>query len=162
MTRRRELIGLGGWGVLTFAAAAAGALASARAGSFYGQLERPSWAPPSWLFSPVWTALYVLMAIAVWLVWRERGFAGARTALLFYIVQLVANALWTWLFFAWRQGGAAFAEILLLWVLILATIISFWRIRRLGAVLLLPYLAWVTFAAALTLAVWRMNPAVLG
>jgi tryptophan-rich sensory protein len=162
MRRRSELIGLVGWVALTFVAAAAGALASARAGTFYGQLERPAWAPPSWLFSPVWTALYLLMAVAAWLVWRERGFRGARTALLLYIAQLVANALWTWLFFAWRQGGAAFGEILLLWVLILATTISFWRIRRPAAALLLPYLAWVTFAAALTLAAWRMNPEMLG
>lgn len=111
---------------------------------------------------PVWTALYALMGVSAWLVWRERGLAGARTALALFIAQLAANALWSWLFFAWRLGGPAFAEVLLLWCLIAATAIAFRRIRLLAAVLLLPYLAWVTFAAALTLAVWRLNPALLG
>jgi tryptophan-rich sensory protein len=102
------------------------------------------------------------MGVSAWLVWRERGFAGARAALALFIVQLAVNALWSWLFFAWRLGGAAFAEVLLLWCLIVATAIAFRRIRPLAAVLLLPYLAWVTFAAALTFAVWRLNPALLG
>ncbi len=89
-------------------------------------------------------------------------FAGARAALALFIVQLAVNALWSWLFFAWRLGGPAFAEVLLLWCLIAATAIAFRRISALAAVLLLPYLAWVTFASALTFAVWRLNPALLG
>lgn len=101
------------------------------------------------------------MAVSAWLVWRDRGFAGARTALVLFIVQLAANALWSWLFFGWHRGGLAFAEVLVLWCLLVATIVSFQRINFLAAVLLYPYLAWSTFAAALTFAVWRLNPGVL-
>jgi tryptophan-rich sensory protein len=154
--------GLIAWLVLVLAAAASGGFASAGAGDFYGQLLRPAWAPPAWLFGPVWSALYLLMGIAAWLVWRARGWRGAGVALGLFIVQLVLNALWTWLFFAWRQGALALAEIVLLWVLILATVIAFWRVRPLAGVLLLPYLAWVGFAAPLTHAVWRLNPQLLG
>ncbi len=158
---RAQLLGLGGWLFLSFLAAGTGAVASVRSEEFYGQLVRPEWAPPSSLFGPVWTVLYILMAVAAWLVWCERGFSGARTALWLYLIQLVANALWTWLFFAWRQGTLAFVEILVLWVLIVATIIAFWRVHKLAAVLLLPYLGWVTFASMLTYAVWQGNPDVL-
>ncbi|MBP7148380.1 MAG: tryptophan-rich sensory protein [Acidobacteria bacterium] len=162
MTARSELIGLGGWLALTFVAATLGGLASAQAGSFYQQLARPAWAPPGWIFGPVWTVLYILMAIAAWLAWRERGLGGATLALGLFIAQLALNALWTWLFFAWRQGGLAFAEILLLWLLIVATVIAFWRVRPLAGALLLPYLAWVTFATALSYTTWRLNPQILG
>ena len=147
---------------MSFAAAAVGGLASASASEFYLNLVRPSWAPPAWLFAPVWSVLYVLMGVAAWLVWRARGLGGARNALLVFVVQLAANALWTWLFFVWRQGGLAFAEILLLLALILAAIVLFWRANRLAAVLLVPYLLWVSFASALTLSTWRLNPGLLG
>lgn len=160
-TDRHPALGLLGWLLVTFAAAAVGALASTNAGEFYGGLVRPSWAPPGWLFGPVWSVLYALMGIAAWLVWRTRGFAGARNALFVFMVQLAANALWTWLFFVWRQGAVAFAEILLLWALILVTVGLFSRISRLAAALLLPYLAWVSFASALTLSMWQLNPTVL-
>jgi translocator protein len=157
-----QAIGLVFWLLLAFGAAAVGALASASASEFYRDLARPSWAPPGWLFGPVWSVLYALMGTAAWLVWRVRGFGGARNALLVFVVQLAANALWTWLFFAWRQGGLAFAEILLLLALIFATIVLFWRVNRLAAVLLFPYLLWVSFASALTLSTWRLNPGLLG
>jgi tryptophan-rich sensory protein len=156
-----QALGLAGWLLLTFAAAAVGAIASADAGAFYQQLSRPPWAPPGWLFAPVWSALYLLIGIAAWLVWRERGLRGARTALSLFVIQLAANALWTWLFFAWREGTLAFIEILILWALIVATLVAFWRVRPLAGALLLPYLAWVTFASALTFATWRMNPQLL-
>lgn len=158
----RQALGLLGWAVLCYAAASVGALASVRAGTFYAELSRPGWAPPGELFAPVWTVLYALMALAAWLVWRARGFAGARVELGLFVVQLTVNALWTWLFFAWRLGGLAFAEILLLLALIAATTLAFWRIRPLAGALLLPYLAWVAFAAALTWATWQRNPEVLG
>lgn len=161
VSKLRQPLGLLGWALLTFAAAALGAFASAGAGAFYAELARPSWAPPAWLFAPVWSALYALMAVSVWLVWRRRGFAGARTPLVLFIVQLAANALWSWLFFAWHQGELAFAEVLVLWCLIVATIVSFQRISIVAAVLLYPYLAWSTFASALTFTVWRLNPGVL-
>ena len=160
-TKSRQALGLLGWAFLTFAAAALGALATADAGAFYAELARPSWAPPGWLFGPVWSALYALMAVSAWLVWRERGFAGARMALALFLAQLAANALWSWLFFAWHQGGLASGEVVVLWALIVATIAAFHRISTLAAVLLYPYLAWVTFASALTFTVWRLNPGLL-
>ena len=150
------------WLLVAFAAASVGGFASAGASEFYRDLVRPSWAPPGWLFGPVWSVLYALMGVAAWLVWRARGLGGARNALLIFVVQLAANALWTWLFFAWRLGRLAFAEILLLLALILATIVLFWRVNRLAAVLLFPYLLWVSFASALTLSTWRLNPGLLG
>jgi tryptophan-rich sensory protein len=157
----KQVLGLVGWLVLTFAAAAIGGLASASAGTFYQQLVRPDWAPPAALFGPVWSALYLLIGVAAWLVWRTHGFRGAGIALVLFVVQLAANALWTWLFFVWHQGGLAFAEIVLLWGLIVATVFSFSRLHTLAAALLLPYLAWVTFACVLTLSVWKLNPTVL-
>jgi tryptophan-rich sensory protein len=101
------------------------------------------------------------MGVAAWLVWRERGFRGARTALSLFLIQLAVNALWTWLFFVWRLGALAFGEILLLWGLILCTVVAFWRVRAVAGALLVPYLGWVTYAAALTYAVWQRNPALL-
>jgi benzodiazapine receptor len=157
----RQVVGLAGWLALCFAAAALGAVASIDARSFYAELALPAWAPPGWLFGPVWSALYALMGIAAWLVWRARGFRGARTALVLFVVQLAANVWWSWLFFAWREGALASGEIVLLWILILGTIVSFWRIRVLAALLLLPYLIWVTFAAVLNFTVWQLNPALL-
>ncbi|MEX2524495.1 MAG: TspO/MBR family protein [Gammaproteobacteria bacterium] len=156
-----QCLGLAGWLALTFAAAAIGGIASAAAGDFYIQLARPVWAPPGWLFAPAWTTLYILMAVSAWLVWRKHGFQNARTALIFFMIQLAVNALWTWLFFVWRMGGVAFAEILLLWVLIAVTMAAFRRLHTPAAILLLPYLAWVTYAAALTFSVWILNPDIL-
>lgn len=155
-------LGLVAWLLASFATAAVGALASVNAAGFYGQLVQPSWAPPAWLFGPAWSVLFVLMAVAAWLVWREHGFRGARPALTLYVVQLVLNALWSWLFFAWQLGAVAFAEIVLLWTLIAATIVLFWRLNRAAAILLLPYLAWVSFASALNFTLWRLNPTILG
>ncbi|MGE4190140.1 MAG: TspO/MBR family protein [Thermoanaerobaculia bacterium] len=157
-----QALGLVGWLVATSAAGAVGAIASARAATFYGQLSRPAWAPPAWLFGPVWSALYVCMAVAAWLVWRQYGFRGARSALRLFIAQLVANALWTWLFFGMHRGALSLAEIVLLWLLIAATIAAFWPLQRFAALLLVPYLAWVSFATALTFSLWQRNPSVLG
>ena len=101
------------------------------------------------------------MGVAAWLVWRTRGFTGARGPLLLFIAQLAANALWSWLFFAWRQGAFALFEVLLLWGLIVATTLMFWRVDKVAALLLLPYLGWVTFASALTFSLWQLNPTLL-
>jgi len=157
-----QALGLVGWLLLTFAAASAGAIASARAASFYGQLSQPAWAPPAWLFGPMWSALYILMAVAAWLVWRDHGIRGAALALGLFVGQLVANALWSWLFFVLRYGALSVAEIVVLWLLILATILTFWPLHRLAALMLLPYLAWVSVASALTWSLWRANRAALG
>jgi benzodiazapine receptor len=156
-----QATGLLAWLALVFVAAGAGAIASVDAASFYAQLAKPSWAPPAAVFGPVWSALYLLMGIAAWLVWREQGAKGSAAALALFLVQLLANALWSWFFFAWRNGAAAFADVVLLLVLIGATIAAFWPIRRLASLLLIPYLAWVCFASALTWAVWQANPGLL-
>ena len=158
----KQALGLAGWLVASFTTGGIGAIASSSAASFYDELSQPSWAPPGWLFGPVWSALYVLMGIAAWLVWREHGFHGASTALKLFVAQLVANALWTWIFFVWHQGALSLAEIVALWLLIASTIFAFWRLHRLAALLLVPYLAWVSFATALTASLWRLNPAALG
>ena len=159
---KRQFSGLAGWLLATFAAGSIGAMASAQAGLFYAQLVQPTWAPPAWLFGPVWSALYALMAVAAWLVWRQHGFKNASTALTLFVIQLFANALWTWLFFGLHRGALALAEIAVLWLLIVANFVSFWPLQRMAALMLLPYLAWVSFASALTLSLWRLNPAVLG
>lgn len=158
---RRQLIALGASLLLSFAAAGVGAVASINAAGFYQQLVQPGWAPPAGVFGPVWSVLYLLIGIAAWLVWKARGLRAAQLALTLFVVQLAANALWTWLFFAWHRGSWAFAEIIVLWLLIVATIVAFWRIRPLAGALLLPYLAWVSFACGLTWAMWHLNPGVL-
>lgn len=157
----RQIFGLLGWILLSFAAAAIGGLASVNAGDFYQQLIRPDWAPPAWLFAPVWSVLYLLIGIAAWLVWRAGGFRGVSATLMLFLTQLAVNALWTWLFFAWQRGMLAFVDILILWTLILGTIIAFWRVQPLAGVLLFPYLVWVTFASLLTYATWQLNPQLL-
>jgi len=157
-----QLAALVGWFLLTFAAALVGGIATARAPELYSGLESPSWAPPASVFGPVWTALYALMAVAAWLVWRAPGWRGARTALTLFVIQLAANALWSWLFFAWRLGFAAFIELCVLWALIVATLVAFWRLHRIAGALLVPYLAWVSYAGALNFVLWRANPTVLG
>lgn len=160
-TRTKSLVGLAVWLVVCFVAAAIGGAASVQAGPFYAQLVRPAWAPPASIFGPVWTVLYVLMGIAAWLVWRATDFRAARFPLALFLVQLMLNALWSWLFFGWHQGALAVADIVLLGVAIAATLIAFWRVSRLAGVLLIPYLLWVMFASALNYSVWQLNPQIL-
>jgi benzodiazapine receptor len=163
MTRRSEqVLGLALWLVLTSGAAAIGAAGSARADNFYNELHRPAWAPPASAFGPVWSLLYLMMGVAAWLAWRKRQFWQAKPAFWLFLTQLVANALWSWLFFAWHRGGLAFAEILVLWGLLFLTLACFWKISRLAGALLIPYLLWVTYAAALCFKIWKMNPDLLG
>ena len=157
-----HILGLVGWIVVVAIAAAIGSVASTRAPEFYRQLDAPAWAPPASVFGPVWTVLYVLMALAAWLVWRAYGWRGARTALTLFLIQLAANALWSWLFFAWRLGLVAFIELNVLVVLIVITLVLFWRLRPIAAALLVPYLAWVVYAGALNFVLWRDNPDLLG
>jgi benzodiazapine receptor len=159
----RSWLALLGWVALAAVAGAVGAIASRDAGDFYGALVKPTWAPPGWLFGPVWSALYVLMGVAAWLVWRARPVAPAdratrRRGLALFVGQLALNALWTWLFFAWRQGAFALGEIALLWLAVAITTWHFGRVRPLAAWCLVPYLGWVSFATALTWAVWQRNP----
>lgn len=138
-----------------------GGLASIEASSFYEQLVQPAWAPPPWLFGPVWSVLYVLMAISVSLIWHAGGLAQYPLAYGMFTLQLFLNGLWSWLFFAWALGGLAFVEILLLWAAIVVTAKLFWRVRRLAALLLMPYLFWVGFAGILNLRLNQLNPGLL-
>lgn len=128
-----------------------------RPGAWYEQLEKPSWRPPNWLFAPVWMVLYAMIAISGWLVWREAGFAGATLPLAIYGVQLLLNAAWSAVFFGLRRPDLAFFEIVLLWLSIVLVIVTFWPIHALAAWLLVPYLAWASFAGALNWSIWRLN-----
>ena len=142
---------------VTIVAAAIGSIASIQAPDFYLALNRPSWAPLPSVFGPAWTVLYLLMAVGAWIVVRVDGWPRAKPQMMLYVAQLALNALWTWLFFHWHSGTAAFAEIILLLMFVAATILTFWRTHKLAGALLLPYLAWVSFAAALTWSVWQAN-----
>jgi tryptophan-rich sensory protein len=160
-SKQRQVLGLAGWLAISFAAAVIGAVASVQAKSFYGHLAHPHWAPPTTVFGPVWTVLYALMGVAAWLVWRVGGWRGNRGTLMVFLVQLALNALWSWLFFVWHRGASALVDIVLLWLLIVVTVILFGRVRASAGVLLIPYLAWVSFASALNYSVWQLNPALL-
>ena len=162
LSKQKQFMGLVAWLVISFTASAVGAIASIQAKSFYIQLAQPEWAPPPWVFGPVWTVLYALMGIAAWLVWRSGGFRANRQALTLFLLQLAFNALWSWLFFAWHLGVMALADVFVLWIFIVATLVSFWRVRPFAGALLIPYLLWVTFASALNYSLWQLNPQVLG
>jgi len=123
-------------------------------GAWYMALQKPSWNPPAWLFGPAWTLLYTLMAVAAWMVWKRVGFGKP---LMLYFVQLALNAAWTPIFFRAHQLGWALAEIVMLWIAILATLLSFRRVNAAAGRLFVPYLAWVTFAMTLNYTLWRMN-----
>jgi len=144
------------WLVLTWLAALPGVFV--QPADYYAALTKPAWSPPGWIFGPVWTFLYVLMALAAWRVWRRGGWPAQRAALALYFGQLVLNALWTPIFFGLQQPGWAFAWIVLLWVAVGITWLVFRRIDRVAGGLLLPYWLWVTFAAALNFVLWRLNP----
>lgn len=151
----RRWLGLLGWLAFSFAAATMGVLF--RPGAWYASLNKPAWNPPGWIFGPVWTALYSMMAVAAWLVWKRGGFNAQRRPLTLFLVQLALNAAWTPLFFGLHWTGVAFAEILLLWLAIAATLLMFRSVNRVAGWLLAPYLAWVCFAAVLNFALWRLN-----
>ena len=138
----------------------AGAGAFFTAGSvnqWYPLLHKPAWTPPSWLFGPVWTILYLMMSVAAWLIWRSRGWDEARGALGLFLFQLALNAAWSPLFFGFKSSLAGLLDIVPLWAAILLTLLSFWKISTFAGVLLLPYWLWVTFATALNFAIWKMN-----
>ncbi|KGI66361.1 tryptophan-rich sensory protein [Mycolicibacterium rufum] len=138
-------------------ASALGGLASATSAEDYQRLQQPSWAPPSWVFGPVWTVLYTMMAVAAWLVWRSGPWSQTRPALTAYGVQLVLNAAWTPLFFGLGWRGIAFAELSVLWLVLVGTVVLFFRRSAVAGWLLIPYLAWSTFALCLNFAVWQLN-----
>jgi translocator protein len=155
MARIGKWVGLGAWLILCYGVASVAG--RYRPGTWYEQLAKPEWTPPDWVFAPVWITLYGLMAIAAWLVWKQKGFAGARLALGLFLFQLTLNLAWSWLFFGRQDIGLALADIVMLWVAILATTVVFWREQRIAAALLVPYLLWVTLAVALNAEIWRLN-----
>jgi tryptophan-rich sensory protein len=155
VSRRRDVLGLAAFVVMCFGVSLLGGRATLPAlGHWYPQLSKPAWTPPAWVYGPVWTLLYPMLAVAGWLAWRE---GRSRRATLLYLLQLALNAAWPWIFFGERRVGWALVCVLLLWFAILGTLVAFWRVSRGAAVLLLPYLAWVGFAVALNAAIWRMN-----
>lgn len=152
-----DLIGLAVAVASCVAAAAIGGIVTGRSlRDWYPALRKPRWNPPNAVFGPVWSVLYLAMAVAAWLVWREAGWSAA---LGIFAAQLAINVLWTVAFFGQRRPRDAVAVILALWVAIAATIAAFWPVSPLAAALLLPYLAWVTFASALNVAIARLAPA---
>jgi benzodiazapine receptor len=156
MNRLRTLLGLVAW---VWVAMSGGLVGSQfGVGPWYDQLDKPWWTPPPVAFPIVWSALYVVMGVAAFLVWRRHGFNGARIALGLWFIQLALNAAWSWVFFGLQSPGAAFFEIILLWGAILSTFLAFRQRDRLAAILMLPYLVWVGFAFALNYTIWRMNP----
>jgi benzodiazapine receptor len=158
----KPMVGLVLWVALSFCAGLIGSRFTGPAvATWYGSVSRPAWAPPNFLFGPVWSALYVMMGIAAWLVWRKAGMSGAPGAMLLFGLQLIANAAWSAIFFGLHRFDLAFVEILVLWVLILATMVAFWRLDARAGLLLLPYALWVSYAGALNLAIWRLNPGAL-
>lgn len=146
--------------IAAFGAAAIGSLFTNPAiPVWYATLRKPAFAPPNWLFGPAWTLLYILMALASWLVWKK-GLATpiVKPALVVYLIQLVLNALWSALFFGLRSPLAGLIEIVLLWFAILATVTLFFRVSKGAGAMLLPYLGWVSFATLLNAAILRLNP----
>jgi tryptophan-rich sensory protein len=141
-------LGIGGFGSLFTAS-------SVR--DWYPLIQKPAWTPPSWLFGPVWTMLYIMMAFAAWLVWRRRGLLDIKPALALFAVQLILNAAWSPLFFGLKNPLAGLLDIVALWAAILATLISFWKISPAAASLLVPYWLWVSFATILNFSIWRLN-----
>lgn len=153
-----QLIGLIAAVGICFAAAGLGSLFTAPAiAGWYATINKPAWNPPNWIFGPVWSTLYLLMAIAAWLVWRDWGFQAAGLAFTFFALQLCLNALWSYLFFGLHKPAFAFIEIIFLWLAILATLIAFFKLNTLAGALLLPYILWVTFAAFLNYTIWKLN-----
>ncbi len=128
-----------------------------RPDQWYAALTKPSWTPPNWLFPPAWMVLYAVIAYAGWRVWYLAGFDGALLALVFYAIQLVLNGMWSWLFFGLRRPDLAFIEVVFLWLSVVGMIVTFHPIDPLSSSLMIVYLAWVSFAAALNFAVWRLN-----
>lgn len=155
MNALKKYAGLLGWIAVV---AVAGTFASYfDPGSWYQGIAKPSFTPPSWIFPVVWPILYLLMAIAAWLIWKDFGFTEGRRPLKWFGVQLALNAAWSWLFFGRHGIASALAEIALLWIAILFTLLLFWKKNRWAGLLMLPYLLWTTYALALNYAIWQLN-----
>jgi translocator protein len=158
VARRHDVAGLLVFVIICLGVSVAGGAATASSvGTWYQALQKPPFNPPDWLFAPVWTALYIMMAVAGWRVWRAHGPRRARPALVLFGTQLALNLAWSFVFFGYRLIGAALFEIIVLLVAIVATTILFWKRDRLAAILLVPYAGWVAFATILNFALWQLN-----
>jgi translocator protein len=156
--RPRAILALVSWLVSCFAVASVSFIFSAPAiPTWYAALVKPPLNPPNWVFAPVWTILYTLMAVAVWLIWKTRPSTCRISGMRLFLVQLLFNFLWSWIFFSRHQIATAVVDILLLLVAILLTILSFKKMNHTAAWLMVPYLAWVAFAAYLNIAIWHLN-----
>ena len=125
--------------------------------TWYAGIAKPPWTPPDWLFGPVWSLLYAMMAVAAWFIWRQSDWKTAKSPLLWFAAQLILNSLWSILFFGMQKPAWSMVEVFFLWLAILMTIRAFWPVSRLAAGLLIPYLIWVSFASVLNVAIWQLN-----
>jgi len=155
MTTAKKILGLVGWILLCSLAGIFGA--QFEPGTWYQLLNKPAWTPPNWIFPVVWPILYILMGISVWMIWKMKETSLWQTEFTWFFVQLILNALWSWIFFGMHMIGTGLAEILLLWVSILFTTLLFWKRNHTAGILLMPYLAWVSYASALNFAIWHLN-----
>ncbi len=155
-TTPRQLAVLGGFILLCLGSGSLGGwVTSGAIDSWYRTIAKPDWTPPDWLFAPVWTVLFIMMAVAAWLVWRTQD--RIKPAMTLFFSQLALNLAWSFLFFGARSPGMAMMEIVLLWLSVLATMLAFFARSKLAGWLFVPYLAWVSFAAFLNFTIWRMN-----
>lgn len=154
-----SIIGLFFWVGLCFFVAWTGAQVSPGIASseWYDALNKPTWNPPGWLFGPVWTILYTMMGVAAWLIWKEFGFKNARFVLIVFLIQLFLNGLWSQLFFGMQELGWAFVEIIILLSAIIFTAYLFFQKNRISGWLMIPYIAWVSFATVLNATIWIIN-----
>jgi tryptophan-rich sensory protein len=158
MTATTRWIGLAVFIVVCLGAGGLGAIATTpEIDGWYRTLAKPAWNPPDGVFGPVWTTLFILMAVGAWLVWQRKGFKAAAMPMTLFGAQLLLNVTWSWIFFGMHQPGWAFVEIVILWLAIVATTVAFFRYSKISGWLLVPYLGWVSFAAVLNAAIWRLN-----
>ena len=158
MSITRQVIALAvSLGICLSAAGIGSILTTPSIATWYAALRKPLWTPPNWVFGPVWTALYLSMAFAAWLVWRQNGFSHAKFPLSLFIIQLALNVAWSGIFFNLRLVSVAFLEVVLLWLFILWTTVAFGAVSSLAGWLMAPYIIWVAYAASLNAAIWRMN-----
>jgi translocator protein len=158
LKRSRDLLGLFAFIVLCLiVSGGGGAITATSVDTWYQALEKPPFNPPDWLFAPVWTALYILMAIAAWRVWRVRSFDATRWAFAVFGLQLCLNLAWSFLFFGLQRIDLALIEIFFLLISIITNTILFWRIERLAGMMFVPYAVWVTYATVLNVSLWLLN-----
>jgi len=153
--KAKDMTGLAAWLIVSFIPSLFGAFFTP--GPWYADLNKPEWTPPGYIFGPVWTLLYTTMGISAWLVWKQKQIRPVRPALAWFVLQLLFNALWSWIFFGLHNPGLALIEIIILWISIIVTLFAFLRIHRPAGLLLMPYLLWVSFASVLNYSIWRLN-----